>query len=210
MIIIYGNGLSGSWGMVIFAVSILFSMFSNQSWYAESQALIFFVIFCLLSWYGIVQLIDQVQGQPTNQSGTNDGTVGSNPTSTSQTTQAVTEKISTMPLESYCPPDKFMELSVKELKQRLKNRSIKYDANKFVEKIDFVKALASHHSSEQTSCVICFEDFDQETSVIRVLPACQHCFHIECIDRWAFSSQSRANNDSSSNTPSCPLCKTEL
>ena len=40
--------------------------------------------------------------------------------------------------------------------------------------------------------------------VYRVLPRCGHCFHVECIDRWALLSAGRGKR------PTCPLCNAQL
>lgn len=46
-------------------------------------------------------------------------------------------------------------------------------------------------------CVVCLNDF-QEQDTLRVLPSCNHGFHLDCIDVWL---QSNAN---------CPLCRLSI
>ncbi|KAD6120079.1 hypothetical protein E3N88_11350 [Mikania micrantha] len=46
-------------------------------------------------------------------------------------------------------------------------------------------------------CVVCLNDF-QEMDTLRVLPSCNHAFHLDCIDIWL---QNNAN---------CPLCRLSL
>mmetsp|Transcript_5440 Transcript_5440/g.7071 ORF Transcript_5440/g.7071 Transcript_5440/m.7071 type:complete len:189 (-) Transcript_5440:568-1134(-) len=188
MIIIFGSGISASWGIAIFLLSIASQCFSIESLQASITLISCLVCvgFCTV-W--IMNHFNEFQNVNTEQT-------HQNPSQTN----AITKKISTMPLETFCTIEDLSSLSVGDLKERMKNRSLQI--TNCVEKSDFVDMLSSHHSFKQTSCVICFDDFDS-SSVIRVLPACQHCFHIECIDRWAFSS-------SSTSSPSCPLCKTDL
>ncbi|CAL9773561.1 unnamed protein product [Musa acuminata subsp. burmannicoides] len=45
-------------------------------------------------------------------------------------------------------------------------------------------------------CAVCLSTVD-EGETLRMLPACQHTFHAECIDRWLLSSST------------CPVCRTE-
>lgn len=58
-----------------------------------------------------------------------------------------------------------------------------------------VPAQPLHASSSQ--CVICFADF-ADGERIRVLPNCQHGFHVGCIDTWL------------SQSSSCPTCRGNL
>ncbi|KAJ3680637.1 hypothetical protein LUZ60_016915 [Juncus effusus] len=46
-------------------------------------------------------------------------------------------------------------------------------------------------------CAVCLSPFDP-TAELRLLPACRHAFHSECIDTWLRS------------TPSCPLCRASV
>ncbi|KAK3023500.1 hypothetical protein RJ639_043784 [Escallonia herrerae] len=51
-----------------------------------------------------------------------------------------------------------------------------------------------------TECVICLSEFAPGESV-RVLPKCNHGFHVECIDMWLVSHSS---------CPTCRHCLTEM
>lgn len=51
-------------------------------------------------------------------------------------------------------------------------------------------------------CSICYDDYE-EGDVLRRLP-CGHKFHLECVDRWAFSSTDY------SRPTACPMCAKEL
>ncbi|KAJ7546400.1 hypothetical protein O6H91_08G038700 [Diphasiastrum complanatum] len=48
-----------------------------------------------------------------------------------------------------------------------------------------------------TDCAVCLTEFQQNESV-RLLPLCNHSFHLECIDTWL------------SNHTTCPLCRISL
>ncbi|KAL2955203.1 hypothetical protein AAZX31_18G014100 [Glycine max] len=48
-----------------------------------------------------------------------------------------------------------------------------------------------------TECLVCLGEFQQEES-LRVLPKCNHAFHISCIDTWLRSHKS------------CPLCRAPI
>ncbi|KAL3850533.1 hypothetical protein ACJIZ3_012415 [Penstemon smallii] len=48
-----------------------------------------------------------------------------------------------------------------------------------------------------TDCPICLGEFSEGESV-RILPRCNHGFHVKCIDRWLVLH------------PSCPTCRQQL
>ena len=50
---------------------------------------------------------------------------------------------------------------------------------------------------EQTKCVICFEDYEENENVCE-LKKCKHCFHKHCINQWL--------NEKSV----CPICREEV
>lgn len=99
-------------------------------------------------------------------------------------------------------------LSVAELKRRLRLYGIDYRQEK--EKSDLVGLLrgAASASSCQT-CAVCLEDFTAG-DILRFLPRCRHAFHLECFDRWVYSSAARVAHwqRRSPHTAMCPLCKT--
>ncbi|XWS14108.1 hypothetical protein CRYUN_Cryun36dG0094800 [Craigia yunnanensis] len=53
------------------------------------------------------------------------------------------------------------------------------------------------HPDSAIECAVCLSEFEENESG-RVLPKCNHSFHLECIDMW-FHSQS-----------TCPLCRTPV
>ncbi|XP_020236337.1 RING-H2 finger protein ATL70 [Cajanus cajan] len=55
--------------------------------------------------------------------------------------------------------------------------------------------LRKSNSTAATSCSICLGDY-KSSDLLRVLPDCEHVFHLKCIDPWL-----RLN-------PTCPLCRT--
>ncbi|GLJ09593.1 hypothetical protein SUGI_0112470 [Cryptomeria japonica] len=51
-----------------------------------------------------------------------------------------------------------------------------------------------NYSDQGLECAVCLSEFEEEEKG-RILPACNHSFHVDCIDRW-FESQS-----------TCPICR---
>lgn len=56
---------------------------------------------------------------------------------------------------------------------------------------------SSSSSSASAGCAICLVDF-MDGDVIRLLPRCNHRFHVACIDKWLLSHSS------------CPTCRRRL
>ncbi|KAI7982600.1 RING-H2 finger protein ATL2 [Camellia lanceoleosa] len=52
------------------------------------------------------------------------------------------------------------------------------------------------HSSP-LECAVCLSEFG-DNDLCRVLPKCNHCFHIDCVDMWFYSHTN------------CPLCRTPV
>ncbi|XP_061376641.1 RING-H2 finger protein ATL66-like [Gastrolobium bilobum] len=50
---------------------------------------------------------------------------------------------------------------------------------------------------DETECCICLGEF-RDGEKVKVLPACNHCFHCECVDKWL------------THHSSCPLCRASL
>ncbi|RYR24541.1 hypothetical protein Ahy_B02g058043 [Arachis hypogaea] len=50
---------------------------------------------------------------------------------------------------------------------------------------------------EDTQCVICLADF-REREVLRIMPKCNHTFHLSCIDIWLRKQST------------CPVCRLPL
>ncbi|GLJ09591.1 hypothetical protein SUGI_0112440 [Cryptomeria japonica] len=53
---------------------------------------------------------------------------------------------------------------------------------------------SKNYSEQGLECAVCLSEFEEEEKG-RILPACNHSFHVDCIDRW-FESQS-----------TCPICR---
>ncbi|XVF38753.1 hypothetical protein REPUB_Repub20aG0128900 [Reevesia pubescens] len=61
----------------------------------------------------------------------------------------------------------------------------------------FTFSSKTHPSDSTLECAVCLSEFEENESG-RVLPKCNHSFHLECIDMW-FHSHS-----------TCPLCRTPV
>ncbi|XP_060185356.1 RING-H2 finger protein ATL78-like [Lycium barbarum] len=77
-------------------------------------------------------------------------------------------------------------------REKLANKGIKKKALKTFPVIAYTTALK--HSGFGTECVICLSEFIVGEKV-KVLPKCNHGFHVQCIDKWLNSHSS------------CPTCK---
>ena len=84
-------------------------------------------------------------------------------------------------------------LSVADLRRRLGDR-----ARGCIERSE----LEKKYVEQMDCCAICAEQWT-DGDIYRVL-GCRHCFHIECIDRWALTNARRGKQ------PTCPLCNTSL
>jgi hypothetical protein len=108
----------------------------------------------------------------------------------------IAAKIRNTPIESYTKD--LTSLSTKELKKRLRNRQV--DTRHCVERQELIDLLKKNSRGTSENCIICFEDYE-EGDAMRVLSACKHTYHIECIDRWAYAKKSQAK---------CPMCNTPI
>ncbi|KAI5082913.1 hypothetical protein GOP47_0002656 [Adiantum capillus-veneris] len=52
-------------------------------------------------------------------------------------------------------------------------------------------------TSQDTQCTVCLGDY-QEGEKIQKLPACNHSFHVQCIDEWL------------TKNVTCPICRTSV
>lgn len=50
---------------------------------------------------------------------------------------------------------------------------------------------------EDAGCSVCLSEFEEEET-LRILPKCNHAFHIQCIDTWLHSHST------------CPLCRVNI
>ncbi|CAL1377582.1 unnamed protein product [Linum trigynum] len=63
---------------------------------------------------------------------------------------------------------------------------------------DVRKLMEKKVVRETGACAICLCEFEAGRSLLRLLPKCDHVFHVGCIDRWlAFH-------------VTCPVCRAEL
>ncbi|KAG8100039.1 hypothetical protein GUJ93_ZPchr0013g35328 [Zizania palustris] len=63
-----------------------------------------------------------------------------------------------------------------------------------IPKTSFSAATNSDQETDSSCCAVCLQDFEAP-QFVRVLPHCQHLFHVKCIDNWLFRHAS------------CPLCR---
>ncbi|CAM6011341.1 unnamed protein product [Sphagnum balticum] len=61
----------------------------------------------------------------------------------------------------------------------------------------FVYTAAEMKSTVLLECAVCLEEFEEKERG-RLLPRCNHCFHLDCIDMWLLSHST------------CPLCRTSV
>ncbi|CAI5741334.1 unnamed protein product [Hyaloperonospora brassicae] len=111
--------------------------------------------------------------------------------------------VQAMPTEEFKTPEELAKASIADLKQRLARRDV--DVTGCVERQELVKLLVEFRGgpSNNDTCCICCDEY-QTGDVLRLLRKCKHEFHLECLDKWAFTS---AN---SQRAPSCPLCTQRL
>lgn len=107
---------------------------------------------------------------------------------------AMLRRLSAMPIVPYRTPKCY---SNQQLSQRL--------AQLGVNSAGLERAEAEAKLSERVdkTCCVCQEDFE-EGMPLRSLVRCRHVYHVECIDRWAYSEMGKGR------LPKCPLCNTHL
>ncbi|XP_015885138.3 putative RING-H2 finger protein ATL12 [Ziziphus jujuba] len=66
-----------------------------------------------------------------------------------------------------------------------------------IESLPFFRFSSLKGSKKGLECAICISKF-QETEILRLLPNCNHAFHIDCIDQWL------------ENHSTCPLCRYKI
>ncbi|CEG44683.1 ubiquitin-protein ligase e3 [Plasmopara halstedii] len=121
----------------------------------------------------------------------------------SETFNRTLSTIQKMPMEEFKTPEQLVKISIAELKQRLERRDV--DFGGCVERQDLVDLLVKYRGgpSNNDTCCICCEAYETG-DVLRLLCKCKHEFHLECLDKWAYTSVN------SQRTPSCPLCNQSL
>uniref|UniRef100_K3WQ42 RING-type domain-containing protein n=1 Tax=Globisporangium ultimum (strain ATCC 200006 / CBS 805.95 / DAOM BR144) TaxID=431595 RepID=K3WQ42_GLOUD len=132
----------------------------------------------------------------------NGGGTGGDATS-SENFNKVMRMIQVMPTEEFKTPTELQHATICELKERLKRRDVAYAG--CVERNELVDLLVEFRGgpSNNDTCCICCEEY-QSGDVMRLLRKCKHEFHLECLDKWAFSSVNLQR------LPSCPLCNQAL
>ncbi|GMF52560.1 unnamed protein product [Phytophthora fragariaefolia] len=121
----------------------------------------------------------------------------------SETFNRTLRTIQVMPTEEFRTPEELKDAAITELKQRLERRDVDFAG--CVERQELVDLLVKYRGgpSNNDTCCICCEEY-QSGDVLRLLRKCKHEFHLECLDKWAFTSVS------SQRAPSCPLCNQGL
>ncbi|GMH33083.1 hypothetical protein BSKO_00917 [Bryopsis sp. KO-2023] len=112
----------------------------------------------------------------------------------------ISKIIQKLPTEPYIAPEKYCNLSIHSLMERLSRCEV--DVSGFTEKSELVAALQQSRYASNSSCSICYEDYDTD-DILRVLP-CNHNFHLECIDRWFLSSPENIK------PLTCPYCNSSI
>ena len=102
----------------------------------------------------------------------------------------VLRRVRMMKTEIYYGP---RNMGVADLRRRLGDR-----AKHAVERADLERAYVE----QMDVCAICAEAYVDD-DIYRVLK-CDHCFHVECIDRWCFTKAGKGKD------PTCPLCNVNL
>jgi len=120
----------------------------------------------------------------------------------------ISTRVLEMPTEEWVPLEALATLSVHDIKERLRVRNV--ESRGCTEKHELLDLLRTHHTSTESVCSICFEEYSPGDCV-RLLPSCKHVFHLECIDRWAYSAAAKSRTaEGRLKQPACPLCNTPL
>ncbi|KAM3199024.1 RING-H2 finger protein ATL70-like [Capsicum annuum] len=62
-------------------------------------------------------------------------------------------------------------------------------------KLLYSEAKVNHKDTTASCCSICLADY-KNNDMLRLLPDCEHLFHLKCVDPWLMLN------------PSCPVCRT--
>ncbi|GLJ09581.1 hypothetical protein SUGI_0112320 [Cryptomeria japonica] len=90
--------------------------------------------------------------------------------------------------QSFSRPNSSIELVVDDQDSRLEKT--------VVESFPVFVYQCKNEEENGLECAVCLSEFEEEEKG-RILPACKHRFHVDCIDMW-FDSHS-----------TCPLCRTD-
>ena len=123
---------------------------------------------------------------------------GSHASSSRAKLEEVIERVKGLRTNTFTPID---DLSVRELP--LSQRAVPYLSRRGQERKDLVARVKNACATSHETCVVCSDDFVRG-DILRVLPTCQHTFHLECLDRWAYSTAARGT------TLKCPICSAAL
>lgn len=108
-----------------------------------------------------------------------------------------------LPLEEFVANENLYTCPISVLRKMVKNRNAIINQNLLLEKSDLEQAIQERRKYGVT-CSICFEDF-KPGDPLRVLPACRHEFHVECLDKWAYTIGQRPPWQAAE--LACPNCK---
>ena len=112
--------------------------------------------------------------------------------------EEVIERVKGLRTRIFTPID---DLSVRELMSLAKERSVSVTPGQ--ERKELVASVKDACATSQETCVVCSEDFARG-DILRVLPTCAPTFHLECLDRWAYSTAARGT------ALKCPICSAAL
>ncbi|KAG7670431.1 hypothetical protein KSW81_002994 [Nannochloris sp. 'desiccata'] len=187
------------------------------SLWAQSVTLLSFIISMAIGYFAIRQALRRNQQAAGRGGGGRQRQGGQR--SHSERIAFIARLIQKLPIQVHHTKEDLSTRSISELKALLieetdREKDISGSpavdrAALFLEKQDLIEALlggptaSRSHDSSAESCSICCEDYSCG-DLKRVLPGCGHQFHLECVDRWCFSSTEY------SRPASCPMCNTEL
>ncbi|CAG9460509.1 unnamed protein product [Pedinophyceae sp. YPF-701] len=159
------------------------------------------------SWGALQLLFDFRVGVPQS------GTARHGPSHAERLRQ-VSFALSAMPEEEHRTPARLREMSVEELRARLREAGLNpagaassadggaAGGELPSDKEELVQRLIDQGGTTGASCGICFDDYE-DGDKLRRLP-CSHKFHAHCIHRWAITSTQY------SRPSSCPICNHPL
>lgn len=121
--------------------------------------------------------------------------------------EEVTKIIETIPNEEFVSNDQLGGCDFQSIERMLSHRGVTVGSEN-LKKEKLVYELRQCRKVEE-SCCICLSEFNCGET-IRVLPNCNHEFHLACFDQWATTfatSSERRTCHAKQGRPTCPLCK---